>query len=320
MEFPVYSVVIPVYNEAENIIKLYDELLRFWMVYEQSGELFEIVFVDDGSTDKSFSILETLSQKDPRIKIVKLSRNFGHQLAITAGMSYSRGSAIIIMDADLQDSPDVIPRFIEEWKKGYEVVYGIRRTREDGFLKKLTAGIYYRLLRKMTPINIPLDTGDFRLISKRVKEELLILPERHRFVRGLISWIGFKQTGVEFDRKARYKGTTKYPFRKMLKFALDGIISFSYIPLQIASYFGFFVSLISFIYIIWILYEKFFLNSPIIGWSSTMIAILFLGGIQLISIGIIGEYIGRIYDEVKGRPLFIVEKAVNFEDKVKQNS
>lgn len=271
---------------------------------------YEIVLVNDGSADGTAGRIRAEMQQRPHIVLVNLSRNFGHQLAATAGLDIARGQAVILMDGDLQDPPELIQQFLERWRAGFDVVYAIRRTRKgESRFKLLTASLFYRLIKRMTNVSIPVDTGDFRLMSRRVVDALRQSRERHRFLRGMVSWAGFNQTGVEYDRDERFSGQTKYPLRKMLKFAIDGITSFSDVPLRFASYLGFTVSTAAFIYaIVIILFKAFRWGTPEYarGWASTMVVILFLGGVQLIGIGILGEYLGRIYDEVKARPLYLI--------------
>jgi len=248
---------------------------------------------------------------DDRVRVVDLSRNFGHQIAITAGMDYARGQAIVIIDADLQDPPEVIAKLVARWREGYQVVYAVREHRMgETIFKKLTAAAFYRLIRRITNVDIPVDTGDFRLMDRAVVDSLKRIREKHRFVRGLVSWVGFRQTGVEYVRQERFAGETKYPLRKMLKFAFDGITSFSFMPLQMATYLGFGVSAMAFLAICWVLVEALVFHQTVPGWSSLMVAVLFLGGIQLLTIGLIGEYVGRIYDEVKQRPLYLVREEI----------
>jgi glycosyltransferase involved in cell wall biosynthesis len=306
-----YSIVVPVYNEAEVLPALYDRLTR---VLEGMLEPYEIIFVNDGSQDDSPLLLRDFQAKDQRVKFLSLSRNFGHQIAITAGLDYSSGQAAIVMDADLQDPPEVIPQLVEQWHKGYDIVFAVRAERQgDGLFKRATAAIFYRLFRHMSATEIPLDAGDFRLMSRRAVEALRSIRERNRFIRGLAGWIGFRQTSVTFVRDVRQAGITKYPFRKMLRFALNGLMSFSLIPLQLAIYLGFLISSLGFFYIAYAIGLKLFTDRVVLGWTSVMVAVLFLGGVQLISLGIIGEYIGRIYDEVKQRPLYVVDETKGFE-------
>lgn len=300
------SIVIPLYNEAGNV----DELLRrITVVVKNLPEPpldYEIICVDDGSRDATREKLFAAARIDPRLRIIALSRNFGHQIAATAGLDASHGDAVVLMDGDLQDPPELIADFLERYRAGYDVVYATRRRRSgESFFKVLTAKVFYRVVRRLTNVSIPIDTGDFRLMSRRVIDALRQTRERHRFIRGLVSWVGFNQTGVEYDRDARFAGETKYPFSKMLKFAIDGITAFSEIPLRFASYFGFTVSTFAFLYAVLILILKFLhYNEP--GYTSTILTVLFLGGVQLIGIGILGEYIGRIYDEIKARPLYLI--------------
>jgi polyisoprenyl-phosphate glycosyltransferase len=307
----VYSVVIPVYNEAEVLPTLYGRLTR---VMEGLGATYEIIFVDDGSTDVSAKLVEDLRAQDARVKLVSLSRNFGHQVAITAGLDYSSGEAVVVMDADLQDPPEMIPQLIAQWRVGYDVVFAVRASRSgDGVFKRSTASLFYRLLRYLTATEIPANAGDFRLMSWRAVETLRRIRERNRFVRGLVGWIGFRHTSVTFARDARHAGETKYPLRKMARFALNGIIAFSFVPLQLATYLGFTVSLISFVYILYAVGLRLFTDQTVHGWASVMVAVLFMGGVQLISLGIIGEYIGRIFEEVKQRPLYVIDKLAGLE-------
>ncbi|MEZ0537737.1 glycosyltransferase family 2 protein [Caldicellulosiruptoraceae bacterium PP1] len=306
----VYSIVVPVFNEELVINETYK---RLKYVMDSLNESYEIIFVNDGSKDKSGEILKNICNKDKNIKLISFSRNFGHQVAITAGIDYSSGSAVIIIDADLQDPPEIIPKMTEKWKEGYHVVYGKRIKRNgESFFKRFTAKAFYRILRMMTDINIPVDTGDFRLMDRKVCDALKSIPEKNRYVRGLVSWIGFKQTGVEFVREGRFAGETKYPLKKMLKFAFDGITSFSYKPLKLATYIGTIISVLSFFYLVVVIIEKLFTNFTVKGWTSIVALNLFFNGLMFIMIGIIGEYIGRIYDEAKGRPLYIVDEKEGF--------
>jgi len=308
----VYSVVVPVFNEEEVVLESYKRLKT---VMDGLGEPYEIIFVNDGSKDRTAYIINEICETDKNVKLIDFSRNFGHQIAITAGMDYSSGKAVVVIDADLQDPPELIPRMAEKWKEGYDVVYGKRIQRKgETFFKKFTAKVFYRFLRTMTEVDIPVDTGDFRLIDRKVCDALKSINERNRYVRGLISWLGFKQIGVEFVRDKRFAGETKYPLKKMMKFAFDAITSFSYKPLKLASYTGLLLSFFSFIYLLVVLYQKLFTDKTIQGWASTMAVSLFFNGIVLIMLGIIGEYIGRIYDEAKGRPLYIVRQTRNMDD------
>lgn len=306
----IYSVVVPVYNEEPVVLETYKRLKR---VMDSLNESYEIVFINDGSRDKTAFIVNEICETDKNIKFIDFSRNFGHQIAITAGMDYTEGDAIIVIDADLQDPPEVIPKMIEKWKEGYDVVYGKRAERKgDTFFKKFTAAVFYRLLKRMTDVDIPVDTGDFRLIDRRVCNALALIPERSRYVRGLISWLGFRQTGLEFSRDKRFAGETKYPLKKMIKFAFDAITSFSYKPLKIASYAGTIIAAAGFIYLLVVIIQA-LLGYTTQGWASLIAVNLVFNGIVLMILGIIGEYIGRIYDEAKGRPLYIVKQTKNIQ-------
>ena len=300
---PILSVVIPIYNEEMNIRKLYQRLCS---ALEALGATWEVVYVNDGSKDLSLSILQGLAETDHHVKYIDFSRNFGHQLAITAGIEHAKGEWIVIMDGDGQDPPELIPDLLNKAREGFEVVYARRRKRDgDNFLKKFTARMFYRLLAKITSIEIPVDTGDFRIIHRQIQRILSRMPEQHKYVRGQISWIGFNQTFLEYDREERMGGATKFDYRKMMRFALDGISSFSTWPLKVATISGFVVSAVAFVLIIYSLYQKFFgTTEP--GWTSLHISVLFLGGIQLIGIGMLGEYLGRVSDNVKNRPHYIV--------------
>ncbi|WP_027415944.1 glycosyltransferase family 2 protein [Aneurinibacillus terranovensis] len=309
----VYSVIIPVYNEEAVIDETYKRIKR---VMDSTGEVYELLFVNDGSRDQTAPIIKKYGVRDRTVKLIDFSRNFGHQIAITAGMDYASGQAIIVIDADLQDPPELILQMIEKWKEGYEVVYAKRTHRKgETFFKKQTASLFYRLLRASTDVDIPLDTGDFRLIDRKVCDEMKRIPEKNRFVRGLVSWVGFRQTAVEYIRDERLAGETKYPLKKMLKLSMDGMTSFSYKPLKLASYAGGLVSFAGFIYMLVVLYLKLFTNSTVAGWASVIIIQLLFGGVVLIILGVIGEYIGRIYDETKDRPLYIVRESHGIETK-----
>lgn len=312
-----YSIIIPVYNESEVIRETYNRLLT---VMNQTKQSYELIFVNDGSTDTTAAIIREFIAKDKNVKLIDLSRNFGHQIAISAGMDSASGDAIVIIDADLQDPPEVILQMIEKWKEGYEVVYGKRIKRKgESFFKNITAKLYYRLLKQMTSVDIPVDTGDFRLIDKKVREVFLTLTEKNRYVRGLISWAGFKQTAVEYVRDERFAGTTKYPLKKMIKFALDGITSFSNKPLKLAIYTGMALSALSFIYLLVVVIQKLFTDTTIIGWASIIAVNLFFNGIILMFLGIIGEYIGRIYEEAKNRPLYVIREKIGFDNEGDEN-
>jgi glycosyltransferase involved in cell wall biosynthesis len=301
-----YSIVVPVYNEIESLDELHTRLVA---VLDSLGSPWEILLVDDGSTDGSTEKILGLAGGDDRVKAIIFARNFGHQIAITAGLDHSRGNAVIIIDADLQDPPEVIPELAEKWKEGYEVVYGVRSEREgESWFKKLTASLFYRMIYRITDVSIPLDSGDFRLLDRQAVDTLNTMRERHRFPRGMAAWIGFRQVGIPYRRAARFAGTTKYPFRKMLRLALDAITGFSYFPLQLATYLGFICAGVSAIAIPVVIVMRLTGSQAFLGQATTLIAVLFLGGVQLISLGILGEYIGRLYDESKGRPLYILRE------------
>ena len=304
-----YSVVVPVYNEEDVIVETYRRLSA---LMSRTGEAFELIFVNDGSQDGTEALIDDICRCDGRVKLINFSRNFGHQIAITAGMDYAGGDAVVIIDADLQDPPEVILQMIEKWKEGYDVVYGKRKRRigETRF-KRATAKLFYRLLRLLTTVDVPVDAGDFRLIDRKVCAVLNGLKEKNRYVRGLVSWVGFRQTAVEYVREERFAGKTKYPLRKMTAFALDAITSFSYKPLKIAIYLGFTRSLLGFGYLLIVLYQRLFTDTTIAGWSSIVAMNLFFHGMVLAIIGIMGEYVGRIYDESKNRPLYIVKDVRN---------
>ena len=298
------SIIIPIFNEEDNIHLLQDRLTA---VAEKMGISFELLFVNDGSRDNSIMLIKELVQKDSRIKFIDFSRNFGHQVAVTAGMDAAKGAAVVIIDADLQDPPELISELYAKMKEGFQVVYAKRKQREgESFFKKLTAKLFYRILKKITSINIPVDTGDFRIMDRKVVEVLKAMPEKNKFLRGQIAWIGFKQTFVEYDRNERNAGKTGYTYRKMIRFAMDGITSFSNFPLKVASVLGFVVSGISFVIMMYALYVRFVAGHYVEGWTSLMISILFLGGIQLICVGLIGEYLSRVSDNVRDRPLYVV--------------
>ena len=306
------SVVVPVFNEQDNIHPLIQELRR---VIDTIDIDYELVFVNDGSHDNTLNILVGCAMQDRQIKVVSFTRNFGHQKAVMAGLDSCHGVCAVIIDADLQDPPALILDFVAKWREGFHIVFGQRIKRKgESILKKLTASMFYRLLKMMTNIQIPVDTGDFRLIDRQVINTLCQMPEKEKFLRGLIAWTGYKSVGVPFVREKRLAGVTKYNYRKMMKFALTGITSFSNVPLSFATFLGYFSSLIAFVVLLYSLYIHFFTNSSVTGWTSTIIVILFLGGIQLIVLGIIGQYIGFINEEVKKRPPYLVEKKYNLEE------
>lgn len=299
------SVVVPFLNEEENLPELYGRLTA---VFTGRDETAEFLFVDDGSTDGSFQCLEKVRQGDPRLVILQLSRNFGHQAAITAGLDHATGDAVVIMDADLQDPPEVLPDLFAKWREGFEVVYAVRRKREgEGFFKKLLAAGFYRIFRAMCSVKVPVDAGDFRLLDRNVVDALKTMRESHRYMRGMTSWIGFRQCAVEYDRAARHAGETKYPVWKSLKLAWDGITSFSGKPLQWMMNLGLLVALISALLAFRIIWMKLSGNGELVsGWASLSVLVLFLGGVQLVALGLLGQYISRIFDESKKRPLYIV--------------
>lgn len=314
---PRYSIVAPCFNEEKGLNELYR---RICQVMDQTGEPWELVLINDGSRDKTPQIIRELRAGDPRVKLIDFTRNFGHQIAVTAGLDYAQGDAVIIIDADLQDPPEIILQMIDRWKQGYEVVYAVRTKRKgESWFKEFTAKLFYRIIYRITDVDIPLDTGDFRLMDRRVVEAIKQMRERHRFVRGMTSWVGFRQTGVEYVREERFAGETHYPFRKMLKFALDAITGYSYAPLQIATFLGFLIAGLSAVAVVLVIYARLFMGAAgqeqFHGQATTLVMVLFLGGVQLITLGVIGEYLGRIYDEVKGRPLYLVREAVGFENK-----
>jgi polyisoprenyl-phosphate glycosyltransferase len=302
---PEISVVIPVFNEQENLTELYRRLLS---VLEPGGACFEIVFIDDGSRDRSVEILHQIAGTDGRVVVVELARNFGHQVAISAGIDLARGRAVILMDADLQDPPEVLPQFIAKWREGHDVVYAVRQMRKENWLMRLAYTGFYRLLRRVANIQIPLDAGDFCIMDRRVVDILSGMPERNRFVRGIRSWIGLDQVGLPYERQARYAGQAKYTFSRLVYLALDGLVSFSYIPLRAITLMGFIVSLISILLAAGYTIQKLTVGLDPPGFATTVVAIFFLAGVQLITMGVIGEYVGRIFEEVKRRPLYIIRR------------
>ena len=309
---PLLSVVVPIYNEELVIEALHSRLLQ---VLAPSVSSFEIVFVNDGSKDKSPGMLDAICRSDPRFKALHFSRNFGHQAAVTAGLHAVTGQVIVVIDADLQDPPELIHEMLAKWREGYDVVYAQKLRRKGiGPIKRAAYYVYYRILGSLTDVEVPPDTGDFCLMDRKIVDLLNAMPERNRYVRGLRAWLGFRQTAIMFERPGRFAGETKYPFRKMLGLAMDGILSLSKAPLRLAMYFGFFASAISFALLAYFVLERLFGPGNLArGWASTIVAILFLGGVQLICIGVLGEFIGRIYDEVKQRPLYIVGRSTGFD-------
>lgn len=298
------SIVVPVLNESEVLPAFYSRTAA--ALDALPGAEGEIVFVDDGSTDRSREIITEFAERDPRVRYVFLSRNFGHQVAISAGIDHAHGDCVVTLDADLQDPPELIAEMFAKWCEGYDIVYAVRRTRAgERALKRATASAFYRLLNRMTKVEIPLDTGDFRLVSRRVADHIRSMREKDRYLRGLVSWLGFRHASVLYDRDRRYAGTTKFPYSKMIQFAFDGITSFSTAPLKLATWLGYAASLLAFVYLISVFVQK-LLGHTVQGWATIMVALLFLGGVQLISLGILGQYLGRVFNEIKPRPLYVV--------------
>jgi dolichol-phosphate mannosyltransferase len=311
---PIFSIIAPVYNEEEGLPELHRRIAE---VMDGVGEPWELVLVNDGSRDKSAEIMASLHEQDKRVRGLSLSRNFGFQIAVTAGLDHAQGQAVVLTDADLQDPPEVIPEMIAKWREGYDVVYGVRRSREgETWFKLFTAKAFYWVIGRITGIGIPKDTGDFRLMDQRVVNAIRQMPERNRFLRGMIPWVGYKQTGVYYDRAARFAGETNHSsLSKMVPFALNAITGFSYFPLQLATYLGWGIAGISALAILIVIILRLFTeNTQLTGQATTLVAVLFLGGVQLICLGIIGEYLGRIYDEVKGRPMYLVDKKWGYEE------
>ncbi|MEP7051077.1 MAG: glycosyltransferase family 2 protein [Pseudomonadota bacterium] len=313
MSRPTLSLVIPIFNEEEVIPELERRLREVIKSWQPLIESWEVVFINDGSRDGSFEQLKALAAEEPRYKVISFARNFGHQMAITAGMDRAEGQAVVIMDADLQDPPEVVREMIERWRAGFDVVYGVRRKRHgETVFKRLTAAVYYRVLRAMLGgVSIPADAGDFRLLGRPVVLAMRALRERHRFVRGMVAWVGFRQTAVYYDRPARFAGETKYPLRKMMRFAIDGITSFSVVPLRFATWLGVLSGLLAFLTAGWAVYTKFFAAGVVQGWTAIMIVVALGFSAQLIMTGVLGEYVGRIYEESKGRPLYITSDELN---------
>jgi len=305
-----YSIIAPVYNEIGCVAELYRRVRAVMDALVTADETWELIIVDDGSRDGSTQAILSLAEQDAHVRPVIFARNFGHQIAVTAGLDYARGEAVVIIDADLQDPPEIIPDLVAKWRQGYEVVYAVRAEREgETWFKKFTAAAFYRLIQRIPNVDIPVDTGDFRLIDRKVVDMIKQMRERHRFIRGMVAWVGFRQVGVSYHRAARMSGETKYPLKKMIKFALDAITSFSYVPLQLAMYMGFVSAGISIVAIPIVIFARLAGHGAFFGQATTLIAVLFLGGVQLISLGILGEYIGRLYDQAKERPLYIVRQA-----------
>lgn len=308
---PKYSFVIPVYNEEKTILELYRRVVG---VMERLDGAVELILVNDGSRDRSLQLMRDLHQKDPRICYLSLARNFGHQIAVTAGLNFVRGQVIVILDSDLQDPPEIIPDMIEKWRQGYQVVYAQRtQRRKESWFKRFTAYFFYRLLKQLADVEIPTDTGDFCLLERQVVDVLNSMPERNRYIRGLRSWVGFRQTAIRFERDPRFAGEVKYTFSKSLALAVNGLVSFSKVPLRISTYVGLLAAVAAILMAFTVLYWRIFVpNSPLTGFTIILVAIFFLGAVQLVSIGILGEYVGRIYEEVKGRPLYTLAEMGGF--------
>ena len=311
MASPIYSFVVPIYNEEQTIQELYR---RLSVVMEEMDGPVELVLVNDGSHDTSLSQMRNLAQEDNRVCYLSLARNFGHQVAVTAGLNFARGEAIIVLDADLQDPPELIPEMVKRWREGYHVIYAKRvRRRKESWFKRSCAFLFYRLLNRLTDVKIPNDTGDFCLMDRQIVDLLNQLPERNRYIRGLRAWLGFRQTAIPFERDPRFAGEVKYTFRKSLALAIDSLVSFSKVPLRLAIYLGLFSALIALVMALLVFYWRIAQpNSPVTGFATILIAIFFLGAVQLVSIGILGEYIGRIYEEVKNRPLYTLSEVGGF--------
>jgi dolichol-phosphate mannosyltransferase len=307
---PRVSVVVPIYNEEANLPVLVDRLGR---ALASCGADYEVIFVDDGSRDRSRELLREFSTHDSRLKLVGLSRNFGHQVAISCGIDFTSGDAVVVMDGDLQDPPEVLPDLIARWREGYDVVFAVRQKRKESVFKRAAYKAFYWLLRRVSYLDIPLDSGDFSLMDRRVVDVLKRMPERNRFVRGLRTWVGLRQTGLEYARAARHAGHSKYTFTKLVRLAFDGLVSYSFVPLRFVSNLGLVVSLSALAYMGYLLLARLLDDQVIQGWTSTVVIVLFLGGIQLLSLGIIGEYVGRVFDEVKQRPHYVVGELTGFQ-------
>lgn len=313
------SVIIPCYNEEVVLSATYERLTK--VLHGMSELNYELIFVNDGSIDQTQLILNQLVEQDPHVRVLLLSRNFGHQIAVTAGLEQATGDAVVVIDADLQDPPEVIPEMVKRWREGNDVVYGIRRARQgESKFKLWTAKVFYRLINRLSDTKMPLDAGDFRLVDRKVVEVIKAMPERARFLRGMVSWAGFRQVSISYDRAARHAGDSKYPLRKMVHFAMDGIISFSLVPLKLAIWTGFLAIWIAVAGIIVAIVDRLLDKNLIRGWASLFVAVLFMAGVQLVSLGIIGEYLGRIYTEVKRRPLYVVQERLGFADQSKATS
>lgn len=315
MDKPLLSIVVPVYNEEAVLLQSYRRIKKTVVDFNT-----EIIFVDDGSTDQSSAILESLAEHDPTTRVLMLSRNFGHQQAVTAGLEYAQGQAVVIIDADLQDPPELIPAFIERWRSGYDVVYGIRDSRAgESWFKRASARWFYRILRGMSDVDIPLDVGDFRLLSRQVVDVLNAMPEHHRFLRGMAAWAGFKQIGIRYAREPRAAGESKYPLRRMWRLSVDAVTGFTVAPLRVGTRLALMVAVVAGAFSVWLIIQK--MSHPaalVLGWTSLMVTILWLGAMQLFVLGMVGEYVGRIVEQTRGRPLFIVAKALNLEQPQEQ--
>ncbi len=309
--YPKYSFIIPIYNEEETIAEMYR---RVSAVMERMDGAVELILVNDGSRDRSLGLMRDLHDLDPRVCYLSLARNFGHQIAVTAGLNFARGQVVVILDADLQDPPELIPDMVEMWRQGYQVVYAQRtQRRKESWFKRFTAYGFYRLLKKLADVEIPTDTGDFCLLDRQVVDVLNSMPERNRYIRGLRSWIGFRQAAIRFERDPRFAGEVKYTFRKSLALAINGLVSFSKVPLRLSTYVGLFSAIAAILMALLVLYWRIFVpSSPLAGFTIILMAIFFLGAVQLVCIGILGEYVGRIYEEVKGRPLYTVGEVGGF--------
>jgi polyisoprenyl-phosphate glycosyltransferase len=306
------SIVVPCYNEEDNTEHFYQEIKK---VFEPLEYDFEIIFIDDGSKDNTVQSIISLNSIDPRVKLIALTRNFGKEIALTSGLDAASGAAAIPMDVDLQDPPELVPELIKKWEEGYDVVYAVRTQRKgEGFMKRFTAYSFYKIINKITKIEIPRNTGDYRILDQKVLKALKGVREYHRFMKGLFSWVGYKQIGIEYIRQPRYSGRSKFNYMKLIGFAIEGLTSFTVAPLRLATIFGFLISLVAFFYGLYIILTTVLRGADVPGYPSLFVAILFLGGIQLITIGLIGEYIGRIFNETKNRPLYLVREQVGFDN------
>jgi dolichol-phosphate mannosyltransferase len=304
-----YTVIIPIFNEEKTLPELHRRLAA---ALQPLGRNIEIILIDDGSRDNSFALMKQVRERDKRVKVVRLSRNFGHQIALSAGIDRASGDAVILMDGDLQDPPELLSTMVERWTEGYQVVYTVKRTRKENRLKRFAFHTFYRILHALSPIEIPMEAGNFSLLDRSVVDVLRSMPERNRYISGMRAWAGFRQIGIEYDRAARFAGKPQMSVHRLIELALDGIFSFSKTPLRIALYVGITAATVAFLGGLFVLYEKLFTDKAILGWASTIVSISFLGGLILMTLGIIGEYVGRIYDEVKRRPLYIIRETIGF--------